>query len=191
MLSIVSTVATNKRAPDKYLSLECSLHLPNNLAHLTHYIGYSSVTAATRPPMTIQSQPLSDFSANLDGFTDVSFDNLGVTKLRTLLADARTTISLPVVTPISKGVQPSSLFPSITPTRTPAATFSSTLKMDRIRSVPSSQGMMTYTVPLDVLDTQPRFDLVFENNPIMCRLFSLKHKQRATEEIECLAEKTT
>ena len=123
--------------------------------------------------MTIQSQPLSDFSAKLGGFSDISFDKLGVTELCTLLADARTAISLPTSTPIYKGVKSSNPFSSITPIRTPAADFSSTSKVDRIRCVGSSQGTMTYTGSLDFLDTQPSFDLVFEKNILLYSGFPL------------------
>ena len=109
--SVVSAVATNKRAPDKSSSLEFSLRFPQTLTHYAPSFGRSSVTTVTTSPMIIQSQPLSDCSTKLGDFSDVSFDKRGVTELRALFADTRTAISLPAVTPISKGVK----FPSFPP----------------------------------------------------------------------------
>lgn len=97
---VVSAVATTKRTLDKYLSLEFSFRLPQTFAHHAHFIGPPSVTTATTSPMTIESQPLFDFSAKLGGFSDVSFDKLRVTELPALLADADILISLPAATPI-------------------------------------------------------------------------------------------
>lgn len=117
------------------------------------------------------------------------FDKLGVTELRVLLADARTTIVLPSTTPLSKCVQALNLFPSPTPVSTVTATSTSTPKMDRIRYILSSQGTMTYTGLLEFMDTQPNFDLVFGPNPTMLRLSSGKHRQCATEDTTYLASK--
>ena len=137
----------------------------------------------------VDTQLLSDFGAKLGSFTDVSFDKLGVTELWGFLADTRTTISLLVVTSPSKDVHSSNLFLSLTPVSTTAATSSSTLKMNRIRYIVSSKGTMTYTGPLDFVDSQPRFDLYFEPNPTMLRLSFGKNNQCATEDTEYLAYK--
>ena len=137
----------------------------------------------------VDTQLLSDFGAKLGSFTDVSFDKLGVTELWGFLADTRTTISLLVVTSPSKDVHSSNLFLSLTPVSTTAATSSSTLKMNRIRYIVYSKGTMTYTGPLDFVDSQPRFDLYFEPNPTMLRLSFGKNNQCATEDTEYLAYK--
>ena len=50
--SVVSNVATDDRIPDKYLSLEFSLRLPQTLAVLVPSFDRPSVTIVTTLPMT-------------------------------------------------------------------------------------------------------------------------------------------
>ena len=187
--SVVFVVAINNCAPVKLLSLEFSLRLLQINALLATSFGPSSVTTVASSPMATHSQPLSDFGAKLGNFTNASFDKLGVTELQTLLADARTTISLPVARPFSQGTQPSNLLPSPTLVSAPAVTSSSPPEMDCIRSDVSSQRTMTYTCTLDFWNSQPSFDLVFGPNATMLRLFFGEDRYCAIEDIECLPSK--
>ena len=112
--SAVSAVVIANRALDRFLFLDFSLCLPQTLPPppLPPATSFDPLSATTATPssMASNSQPLSDFDAKLSGFTDVSFDKLGVTELRPVLTDTRTAILLLVAIPPSPGVQPSKSF---------------------------------------------------------------------------------
>ena len=119
--SVDSAVAIDNRAPGKSLSLEFSLRLSQILAPSCNFL-LSFKRHNSAAPST-KSQSFSDFDTQIGGFTDTSFDKLGVMELRALLAGAYTTIFLLVPTPPSLEIQPSNLISSPTLVSAPTATF--------------------------------------------------------------------
>ena len=119
--------------------------------------------------------------------TDESLARLGAAELRVLLLEARSAISSPIVSTLIIGVVLSNLFSTFNPISASAGTFSSTPKIDRLRSVVSSRGSMTYTEPFDFLDSQAIFDMIFGPNLTMLRLAPDKNKQCASEDTEYIA----
>jgi len=98
-----------------------------------------------------------------------------------LLLEAHADHSSPLVSLFTIIVAPSNLFPTF-------ILSSSTPKMDRIRSVVTSRGSMTYTGPLNLLDSQDSFDLIFGSNPTMLRLTSGKNRQCASDTVYLATE---
>lgn len=72
---------------------------------------------------------------------------------------------------------------SITPT------LSLTPKMDRVRAVTPSAGVMTFTGLLIFLDTQPSFDHIFGLNPIILQIIPSSKRQYATKDNEYLTSR--
>ena len=187
--SIVLAIIVDKRAPDKVLSLEFSLRLPQNFQSAAS-ISIPPGTPATKPPLATKTPPsVNARSIVLDSYTDESLAQLGVAELQVLLLEAHSAIFSPIISTLTTGVAPSNLFPTFNPISASAVTSSSTPKMDRIRSVVSSRESMTYTGPLDFLDSQSQFDLIFGPTPTMLCLAPGKNKQCASEDTEYLATK--
>ena len=166
--SVVSAHLVDKRAPEKPLPLEFSLRLPQNFQPAV-VIPTPSGTPITQSP--VPNTPTSTTNTPAD---DTTRDGLGVTELRVLLLAARAAHSSPLVTPFTAIVAPSNLFLTFTPTNISAVPSSSTVKMDRIRSVVTSRGSMTYTGPMNFLDSQDSFNLIFGSHPTILRLTSGK-----------------
>ena len=61
--------------------------------------------------------------------------------------------------------------------------------MDRVLSVTPSAGVMTFTGPLNCLETQSSFDHILGLNSIMIRSILHNKRQYATEDTEYLASK--
>ena len=165
------------------LSLEFSLRLPQN---------FQPVVVIPTPPETSIAQtpaPNTPTSTTNTSADDTTLDGLGAAELRVLLLAARATHSSPLVTPFTNVVAPSNLFPTFTLTNTSAVSSSSTPKMNRIRSVVTSRGSMTYTGPMNFLDSQDSFDLIFGSHHTMLRLTSGKNRQCASEDTVYLATK--
>ena len=108
---VVSAIVVDKRAPDKLLSLEFLLRLPQS---------FQLAASTSTPPGTPTTKPFSSTetppSVNARGtmfnsFNDESLAQLGAAELRVLLLDARSAISTPIVSTLSTGVTPSNLSP--------------------------------------------------------------------------------
>lgn len=69
------------------------------------------------------------------------------------------------------------------------ATPSATPKMDRVRSVLSTDTVYTFLGPLDFLDSQSSIDSVFGSNPTILRLSPRDKSTGATEDTGYLADK--
>ena len=125
--------------------------------------------------------------------------------MRALLIDASDTLSSVTPTP-SVFVQPSNLFTSPLPLSSSASTFSTlftsplpvsspapklslTPKIDRVRSVAPSVGVIAFTAPLNFLNRQSSFNHTFGLDPIMIQI--IKHSKRhcTTEETYYFASK--
>ena len=144
--AVVSTHLVDKRAPEKTLSLEFSLRLPQN---------FQPAVVIPTPPGTLITQiPATNTPTSTTNtpVNDTTLDGLGAAELRVLLLAARAANSSPLATPFTNIIAPFNLFPTFTPTNTSAVSSSSTPKMDRIRSVVTSRGSMTYTGPMNFLD---------------------------------------
>ena len=61
--------------------------------------------------------------------------------------------------------------------------------MDRVRSIATSNEVMTYTGSLDFLGSQDIFDIVFGDDPCMLTLIPRKKGQCATENTDYLIQK--
>ena len=61
--------------------------------------------------------------------------------------------------------------------------------MDRVRSINSVASMTTFMGPLDFLDSQSSFDLIFGLCPTMLRIYKRGKKSCATEDTDYLAAK--
>ena len=124
-----------------------------------------------KPPQTVE-----DLGFTLGNLSDDILSGITPVELRTLLITARETISVP----------PGNLFPTPTPISTTTLADPATPKMDWVRSVALSGGVMTYTGPLDFLDSQSSFDTVFRDDPTMLRLTSRNKGVCANEDTEYL-----
>ena len=146
--SIVLAIIVDKRAPDKVLSLEFSLRLPQNFQSAAS-TSIPPGTPATKPPLATKTPPsVNARSIVLDSYTDESLAQLGVAELQVLLLEAYSAIFLPIISTLTTGVAPSNILPTFNPISASSVTSSSTPKMDRICCVVSSRESMTYTGPL-------------------------------------------
>ena len=107
--------------------------------------------------------------------------------MRTILIDDRDTLS-------STDPNPSffSTFYSFCFTlssSSPVPTSSLTSKIDHVRFVATSTGVITFTGPLNTLDTPSSFDHIFRLNSIMIQIIPRSKRQCTTEETEYLASK--
>ena len=94
--SIVSTVAIDKRVPDKLLYLEFSLRLPRNY-QFTETTSTVLGTPTTNPFLATKPFPLVDArDTMINSLTDKSLAKLGGTELLALLLDAHSAILSPL-----------------------------------------------------------------------------------------------
>ena len=170
------------RAPNKSLNREFSLRLPQSFSQhsLTSTEQTSTISTPTTPvrnPPPSTSKPPQTVEAlgfTLGNLSDEIVSSMTSVELRTLLITARKTISVP----------PVNLFPTSIPISTTALANLAIPKMDRVRSVALSGGVMTYTGPFDFLDSQSSFDTVFGDDPTMLRLTSRNKGVCASEDTE-------
>ena len=172
------------RAPNKSLNLEFSLRLPQSLSyHSLLSTGKASIirtpTSQVKTPPPSTSKPPQTVEAlgfTLGNLSDDILSGMTPVELRNLLITARKTITVPSV----------NLFLTPPPISTASLANSATPKMDRVRSVALSGGVMKYTGPLDFLDSQSSFDAFFGTNPSMLRLTSCNKGVCASEDTEYL-----
>ena len=131
--SVVSAIVIDKRAPDKILSLEFLLRLPQSFQSTASTPTPPGTPTTIPSPATKTPPSVNSRGTMLNSFTDESLAQLGETELRVLLLDARFTISLPIVSVLSTGVSPSNLFPTFTHISVSVGISSSTPKMNRVR----------------------------------------------------------
>ena len=93
--------------------------------------------------------------------------------MRTVIFDAFNILSLVVSSSTSPQIQvykPSTFFPTSKRIARTGSVFVLNPKMDHVRSVDYSGGFMTFARPLNFLDFQSIFDLVYSSNPFMTPL---------------------
>ena len=160
------------------------MRLPQSLSHHSlastgkaSNISTPTTPGKTPPPSTSKpSQTVEALGFTLGNLSDNILSDMTPVELRTLLITARETISVP----------PVNLFPTPTHISTTTLANPATPKMDRVCSVALSDGVMTYTGPLDFLDSQSSFDTVFGDDPTMLRLASRNKGVCASKDTEYL-----
>ena len=122
---------------------------------------------------------MADLAFTLGNLSDDILTGMDTIELMKLIINARDTI-ISVSSPFIQPISPSNLF--FTPQSLSASptSHSHTPKIDRVRSVVTSNEVMTYTGSLDFLDSQDIFDIVFGDDPCMLTLTPRKrvHAQR-------------
>ena len=158
------------------------LRLPQSLS--TFNLTTSVMSSSVKTP----SQPVADLKFKLGNISDDILSGMELEKMRNLLITARDTI-VPI-SPISSSlVVPSNLLS--TSMSLPSVTLSSSTipKIDRVRSIALSGGIMTFTGPLVFFNSQTSFNANFGVDLTILRFTSRNKCQCATENTEYLASK--
>ena len=161
----VSYAATvDIHSPTLSLSHEFSLRLPQSLR--TSVCSSTILLDVPTDILVVKNPPcpVENLSFKLGNFSDDILSEMGVDQMRILLMDSRDALSS-ATTSFTVSVQPTTLF-STTPFLSSVTPISFlTPKMDRVRSVDSSTRVMTFTGPLNFLDTQFSFNHIFGISP--------------------------
>ena len=139
-------------------------------------------------PVKTPSQPVADLKFTLGNMSDDILSGMELEQMRNLLITACDTI-VPK-SPISSSlVVPSNLLS--TSMSLPSVTLSSSTipKIDRVRSIALSGGIMTFTGPLVFFNSQTSFNANFGVDLTILRFTSRNKCQCATENTEYLASK--
>ena len=115
-------------------------------------------------------------------FDDV-LSEMATDQMQTLLIDARDILSSAVPSP-AVSVQPTTLFFTTQLLTSAVPIIYLTPKKDRVRSVAPSVGVMTFTGPLNFLNTQSNFNHIFGLSPTMIRNIPRSRFQCASKNTE-------
>ena len=184
----VSVNTVDCHAPKKSLPLEFSLCLPKSLSSSTLSSTSILLPVPTSPSVQAPSQPVADLAVALGNLSDDILSGIDPAQLCKLVINARDTITNVPFTHI-QSIAPSNIFSApqfLFPT---ALTSSSIPKMDQVRSIVPSGGVITFTGSSDFLDSQSSINTIFGDNSTILSLTPSKKKQCVTENMEYLHSK--